>query len=130
MGLRSDRGLAAVPAMRRRVGRGVGDPDVTVRAGPLDQTTRTLGNAVAIFEMRSDDTATTDRVAKLLDYAIVPSLRSYVLLNQTAMGAIRFHRAPGGPWTARAHTSGMLAPPGLDVPLPIEDLYRGLTLAA
>ena len=53
--------------MRPRVGRGVGDPDVTVRAGPLDRTTRTLGNAVAILEMRSDDTATTDRVAKLLD---------------------------------------------------------------
>jgi len=53
-----------------------------------------------------------------------------VLLNQTAMAATRFHRARGEPWTARAHTSGMLALPGLDVPLPIEDLYCGLTFAA
>ncbi|HTC07719.1 MAG TPA: hypothetical protein VK726_02995 [Acetobacteraceae bacterium] len=60
----------------------------------------------------------------------MPSLRSYVLLNQTAMAATRFHRARGEPWTARAHTSGMLALPGLNVPLPIEDLYRGLTFAA
>jgi Uma2 family endonuclease len=130
MGLLSDRGLVAVQEMRLRVGGGVRYPDVVVCAGPLEQTTRTLSDAVAIFEVLSDDTATTDRVAKLLDYATVPSLRSYVLLEQTAIAATRFQREPGGPWTASAHTSGMVVLPGLDVPVPLGDLYRGLTFPA
>ena len=62
-------------------------------AGPLDQTTRTLTDALAVFEVLSDDTATTDRVVKLIDYAAVPSLRSYVLLEQTAIAATLFQRA-------------------------------------
>jgi hypothetical protein len=53
--------------------------DVVVCAGPLDQATRTLTDAVAIFEVLSDDPATIDRVDKLIDYAEVASLRSYVL---------------------------------------------------
>ena len=42
---------------------------------PADQTTRTLTDAVVVFEVLSDDSATTDRVVKLIDHAAVPSLR-------------------------------------------------------
>jgi hypothetical protein len=41
-----------------------------------------LADAVAIFEVLSDDTATTDRVDKLIDYAAVPSLRAYTSLTR------------------------------------------------
>lgn len=130
MGLLGDRPLMAVQEMRLRAGTRVRYPDVLVCAGPLDQTTRTLTDAVAIFEVLSDDTATKDRVDKLLDYAAVPSLRCYVLLEQTAMAATMFQREPGGVWIASAHTGGTLVLPGLDVALPLEDLYLGLTFAA
>ena len=99
-------------------------------ASPLDQTTRTLTDAVAVFEVLSDDTATTDRVVKLIDYADVPSLRGYVLLEQTAVAATLLRREPGGAWIASAHTAGSLVLPGLDVALPLADLYRGLTFPA
>jgi len=56
-----------------------------------------LTDASAIFEVASDDTAATDRVIKLSEYAAVPSLRSYVLLEQTAMAATLYQREPGGP---------------------------------
>ena len=58
--------------MRLRIGNRIRYPDVVVCAGPQDQSTRTITDAVAIFEVLSDDTATTDRVAKLLEYADVP----------------------------------------------------------
>ena len=80
--------------------------------------------------MLSDDTATTDRVQKLIDYAAVPSLRSYVLLEQTAVAATMFQREPGGDWIASAHTEGSLILPGIDITLPLADLYRGLTFEA
>ena len=110
--------------MRLRVGTRVRYPDVVVCAGPLDQTTRRLTDAVAIFEVLSDDTATTDRVEKLIDYTAVPSLRTYVLLEQTAVAATLFQREPGAAWTATAHTAGNLILPGIDTLLPLADIYR------
>jgi Uma2 family endonuclease len=117
----------ALHEMRLRIGTRVRYPDVLVTAGPTDQTVRTLTDAVAIFEVLSDDTATTDRIAKLIDHAAVPSLRCYVLLEQTAMAATLLQREPGGVWIASAHTGGELLLPGIDVSLPLADLYQGLT---
>lgn len=110
--------------MRVRCGTRVRYSDVVVSAAPVEQSTRTLDDAVAIFEILSADTATTDRVDKLIDYAVLPSLRCYVLLEQTAMAATVFQREPGGPWIATAHTGGVLELPALDVTLPLADIYR------
>src|SRR5689334_1728991 len=71
-------------------------PAVCVFAGRFDPTIRTLTDAVLIFEVLSEDTAVTDRVDKLLEYATLPALRGYVLLEQTAMAATLFRRDPGG----------------------------------
>jgi Uma2 family endonuclease len=120
----------AAQEMRLRIGDRVRYPDVVVFAGPLDQGTRTLSDAVTIFEVLSDDTATTDRVAKLGEYTDVPSLRAYVLLEQTALAATLFQREPGGPWIASAHTAGELRLPGIDVAVPLADLYHDLTFPA
>ena len=130
-----DRLLADSPfqvshAMRLRIGPRIRTPDVVVCAGPLDQTTRTLTDAVAIFAVLADDTAAIDRVDKLIDYAAVPSLRCYVLLEQTAVAATLFRREPGGAWIASAHTDGALVLPGVDLALPLADLYRGLSFPA
>jgi Uma2 family endonuclease len=130
MGLLGEKPLLAVQEMRLRIGRQIRYPDVAICAGPLDQTTRTLTDALALFEVLSDDTATTDRVQKLIDYAAVPSLRSYVLLEQTEVAATLFQREPGSEWIASAHTEGSLVLPGIDVTLPLADLYRGLIFAA
>ncbi|MBV9251434.1 MAG: Uma2 family endonuclease [Acetobacteraceae bacterium] len=130
MGLIGDRPLLVVQEMRVRAGASVRYPDVVICAGPLDQTIRTLTDALAAFEVLSDDTATTDRVKKLLDYAALPSLRSYVLLEQTAVAATLFRREPGGPWIATAHTEGTLDLPGLGITLPLTDLYSGLSFPA
>jgi Uma2 family endonuclease len=127
MRLLSGRPFQIVHEMRIRTGPRVRYPDVTVFAGPLDQTTRTLTDAVVIFEVLSDDTATTDRVEKLIDYAAIPSLRCYVLLEQTAIGATVFRRDGSGPWTATAMLDGILALPEIGVELPLAAAYAGLT---
>jgi Uma2 family endonuclease len=127
IGLLGDRPLMVVREMRLRIGAQIRCPDVVICAGPLDQTTRTLTDALALFEVLSDDTATTDRVQKLIDYAAVPSLRTYVLLEQAAVAATLLRREPGGAWIASAHMSGELGLPGLDIALPLAELYRALT---
>ena len=125
--LLADRPFRIGQEMRLRAGTRIRYPDVVVCAGPLDQTIRTLADAITIFEVLSDDTATTDRVEKLIDYTEVPSLRAYVLLEQTAVAATLFQREPGAPWTASAHTAGELVLPGIDIRLPLSELYQGLT---
>ncbi len=120
----------ALHAMRLRIGTRIRYPDVVIGTAPIDQTTRTLADAMAIFEVLSDDSATTDGVAKLIDYAEAPSLRCYVLLEQTMMAATLFQREPGGVWIASAHTDGELLLPGLDVRLPLVNVYQGLTFPA
>lgn len=112
--------------MRLRAGTHIRYPDVVVCAAPLDPTTRTLADAIAIFDVLSDDTATTDRIDKLIDYTAVPALRAYVLLEQTTMAAMLLQRTAGGPWVASAHTEGALALPGLGVSLPLAEVYQGL----
>nr|WP_294508939.1 Uma2 family endonuclease [uncultured Rhodopila sp.] len=130
MGLLGDRPFIAIHEMRIRTGASVRYPDVVVCGTPQHQTVRTLTDAVVLFEVLSDDTATTDRVDKLLDYAALPSLRCYVLLEQTAIAATVFRRKPGGEWIASAHTGGTISLPGVDVSLSLADLYLGLTFEA
>jgi len=129
MRLLADQPFRAVHEMRIRTGVRIRYPDVTVFAQALDQTTRTLADAVVIFEVLSDDTATTDRVEKLIDYAAIPSLCCYVLLEQTAIGATVFRRDGSGPWTATAMVDGILALPEIGVELPLADVYAGLTFS-
>ena len=128
--LLSGTAFRAAHEMRLRIGSRIRYPDVVVFAEPVDQTTRTLTDAVAIFEVLSDDTATNDRVVKLIDCANVPSSRCYVLLEQTAVAATLFQREPGGVWIASGHTDGELILPGIDVTLPLADVYQGLTFTA
>jgi hypothetical protein len=44
-----------------------------------------------------------------------------------ASAATLFQREPGGAWIATAHTDGALVLPGLDIALPLADVYEGLT---
>jgi hypothetical protein len=127
MGLIGEHPLTVAQQMRLSIGAQIRYSDAVICAGCLEQTTRALTDALAVFAVLSDDTATADRVLKLMDYVAVPSLRSCVLLEHTVSAATSFHREPGGEWTASARTSGSLALPGIDIALPLAGLYRGLT---
>lgn len=113
--------------MRLRIGNRFRYSDVSVSATPQDQTTKAITDAVAIFEVLSDDTAMTDRIVKLREYADIPSLRTYVLLEQTCIGALIHRRGPGQSWTVAPVTEGTLDLPELGITVPLADIYQGLT---
>jgi Uma2 family endonuclease len=126
-GLLTGTSLRALHEMRIRIGPQIRYPDVLVYSGPLKQTLKTLNDAIVIFEVVSDDTAASDRVAKLIDYANVPSLQYYIILEQESCAAIVNRRESGGTWTGAAQTEGAIALPELNLILPIEEIYRGLS---
>jgi Uma2 family endonuclease len=119
--------LRALQEMRLRIGQRIRYPDVLVCAGPVSQALRTLNDATIIFEVLSDDTAATDRVEQLTDYADVPSLQYYIMLEQASCAAIVYTRAAAGAWTTSANTASDIALPELNLVLPLEDIYRGLS---
>jgi Uma2 family endonuclease len=118
-------GYDVVQEMRVRIGTKVRYPDVCVCAGPIPQATRTLTDAVAIFEALSEETAAADRGAKLGEYAGLPGIRYYVLLEQDRIDAT-VHRLEGGRWEAATLSGGMLLLPEIGVELAANDVYSGL----
>jgi Uma2 family endonuclease len=119
--------MRALQEMRLRIGPRVRYPDVLIYAGPLGQALQTLNDAVVIFEVLSDDTAATDRVEKLTDYANVPSLKCYIMVEQASRAAIICKRVSGGAWATTAQTEGSIALPELNLVLPFADIYQGLS---
>ncbi len=115
----------AVPEMRLDVGGKIRYPDVSVVSGRIADAVRTLRDALVLFEVLSDDTASTDRNEKRDEYARLPSLRRYVLLEQGRMAATVLERSEGG-WLEFAVNSGTLDLPELGVALPLVALYRGI----
>jgi Uma2 family endonuclease len=122
--------LRAQQGMRLRIGQRIRYPDVLVCSGPVSQTVRTLDDALVIFEVLSDDSAATDRVEKLIDYADVPSLQWYIMLEQTSRAAIVCKRAAGGVWMVNPRTDGAIELAEFNLSLPLEEIYQGLSFGS
>ncbi len=114
----------AVPEMRLELQGKVRYPDVAVVAGRLPGAARTLRDAVVLFEVTSEDSAVIDRGDKRAEYAGVPGVRQYVVLEQTATAAVVFIRTAQG-WTER-HAGTELPLPALGITLPLAAVYRGV----
>jgi len=128
MNMLDERTTHVAHEMRIKVGPKFRYPDVCVFQGAFNPATKTLTDAIAIFEVLSDETVTIDRVDKLDDYALLPSSLCYVLLEQTKIAATVFRREPGGPWQEDPVQHDVQALPGIDGNLDLDALYRGLPL--
>ena len=73
----------------------------------------------------SDDTAATDPVTKA--GGTVVALLSVAGADRGGGDVIPWEI--GGPWIATGRIEGTVALPGLDVVLPLAELYQGLTFA-
>jgi Uma2 family endonuclease len=118
----------AVPEMRVNVGGKVRYPDVAVVAGRVPDDTRTLRDAVVIFEVLSAETEATDRGDKLAEYALLPSLRRCVLVEQSLSSVTVLERTADG-WSEAAGSTGTLDLPELGVALTLDSIYLGVRLS-
>lgn len=119
----------AVHEMRVDVGGKVRYPDVVVCAGRVPDGVRTLRDAVATFEILSDDTVNTDRETKRIEYARLPGMRRYVLLEQYSMAATVLELVAGA-WVETKVSAGNIAFPETGIELPMDEIYRGVRLRA
>lgn len=92
-----------------------GSPESTVAPDP-----------VILFEVLSRSTASTDHITKNREYAGLPSVRRYVMLEQERIGAIVFSRSESG-WKGEVLADeAVLALPEIGLELPLAELYEGL----
>jgi Uma2 family endonuclease len=74
-------------------------PDDLVTCSKFDLTDRTIPGVVVVFEVLSPSSGRVDRIVKVREYAAVPSIRRYVILESTGVGVTVMERAePAEAW--------------------------------
>ncbi len=105
-------------------------PDATVTCSPVPRGTDVIPEPVVVFEVLSSSMAVTDRGEKNEEYRLTPSIRRYVMLEQTRRAATVFARA-GEDWAGHVLTDdAVLAMPEIGVDLPLAEVYAGIAFAS
>jgi Uma2 family endonuclease len=99
-------------------------PDVAVTCVRVNLSDDILPEPVLVVEILSPSTARTDRVLKLEEYRLTPSIRHYLLLEQETADGVLFTR-DGETWRAEVVSApGDIVLAALDVRIPVAEAYR------
>lgn len=104
-------------------------PDVVVACGDPrfeDDHVDILLNPIVLMEVLSESTADYDRGTKFKHYRQIPSLREYVLVDQTAAQIEHFVRDDNGKWalTEITGTEKSLSLDSIGCQIPLSEVYR------
>jgi Uma2 family endonuclease len=113
-----DAGLATI-------GDAVRYPDALVTCTPVPGAELTVPGVVCVFEIVSPTSVRTDHTVKVAEYAAVPSILRYVIIESAAPGLLVLHRASSDlPWTADALApDDILLLPEIAAGIPVAELY-------
>ena len=118
------------PGLKVQADRSIRYPDGFVSCTPGALSDKVAHDPVVVFEILSDSTARTDRIIKNREYRATPTIRRYVLLEQTYIGATVFARE-GNDWVGRTLGEGdLLALPEIGAEIPLAEFYIGLDYEA
>lgn len=89
-------------------------PDASMICGPIerdpaDASGITITNPLLLVEVLSPSTEKEDRGKKWDDYQQIPTLREYVLVDQSSPRLERYRRLESGAWEYSVHTAGQIA---------------------
>jgi Uma2 family endonuclease len=87
-----------------------------------------IPDPVVVFEVPSVTSEHTDQTIKKLEYQAVPSIRRYILINQTKVMLTVHLRPDEGAWhTTHLAKGAMLELPEIGITIPVDELYEGVT---
>ena len=115
----------------RTTGERVRFPDALVTCTAFPDTELLAPDPVVVFEVVSPTSGRTDRVEKVAEYAGVPSILRYVIVETWFAGLLVLHRTAGGePWIAGAlGEDRTLDVPEVRVTIPVAEIYDGVVFA-
>ena len=110
------------------VGNTVRYPDAVVSCTKSGNRDRLVSNPVVVFEVISPSSVHTDRVTKLREYAAVPTIRRYVVIEPDAMAVTVFSRDHADEPFRTAELTGddALALPEAGIEIPVAAIYEGI----
>jgi Uma2 family endonuclease len=81
-----------------------------------------------VFEVISPTSGRTDRIVKVREYAAVPSILRYVIVESASVGLTVLKRAAGDQkWTVTTLIAdGTMLLPEIGVEIPVAELYEGV----
>jgi len=105
-------------------------PDALVTCTRGKGTDRLVRGVVAVFEVTSPPSAKVDRIDKVLEYANVPTVLRYVILDHAGIGITVHARATGdAAWRDTAlRADDVLAMPDIGAAIPVAEFYEGTDL--
>ena len=116
------------PTLKIEVAGRIRYPDAFVACTPGQAKQTVVRDPVVVFEVLSEGTSRTDRIAKLREYGATPSIQRYVILEQDAIAAMVFVRK-GTDLVAETLTADdTLRMPEIDVEVPMAEFYTGIDL--
>jgi Uma2 family endonuclease len=106
-------------------------PDALVTCSKFGLGDRTIPGVVVVFEVLSPTSGRVDRILKVREYAAVPSIRRYVIVESTSIGLTVFERSiPDEPWRATTLTKDdILRMPEIGIEIPVAEFYEDLTFS-
>ena len=112
-----------------RIARVVYYPDVMAACGPEPDDPRVELEPSLIVEVLSPTTERTDRGEKAMVYRGLPSLTTYLLVEQDRRWVERQWRSPNGPWQREILTdAGAVAITSPSLTLTLDEIYEGVTM--
>lgn len=102
-------------------------PDLILSCDPQDRERNFRHAPCLIVEVLSPSTERTDRREKLLAYQSLPSLKSYLLIEQDKRHVELYRRANG--WRVEHYEQGSLPIDCLDMALPLDEIYLDVPAA-
>jgi Uma2 family endonuclease len=114
------------------IGDAVRYPDVLVTCTKVPGEDRLVPSPVVVFEVLSPTSGHLDRIVKVREYAAVPSVRCYVIVESRSVGLTVYRRATAADvWTATTLTGeDTLRLDELGIAVPVTGLYEGTGLAS
>jgi Uma2 family endonuclease len=108
------------------IGSKVRYPDALITCTKFPDTAQLAPDAQIVFEVLSPTSGRTDRIEKVREYAAVPSMRRYVILETRSAGLLVLHREnPGDAWTAGVLTiEDTLSLPEIGIEIPVTEFYE------
>ncbi|HEX9579565.1 MAG TPA: Uma2 family endonuclease [Gemmatimonadales bacterium] len=104
-------------------------PDVILACGTAANVDLIVEEPSLVVEVTSPSTRATDRREKLEAYRRVPSLRTYLIVDQRRRHVLAYARDASGEWLRdEIHGQGEILLPVLDTLLTMEEIYQGIDL--
>jgi Uma2 family endonuclease len=104
-------------------------PDALVTCSKFDLDGRKVPGVVVVFEVLSPTSGRIDRIVKVREYAAVPSIRRYVIIESSSVGLTVMERStPDQVWqTTVLANDDILRMPEIGIEIPVAELYEDIS---